>query len=219
VAVAVIVPIALRRRAERAAPHLTPAPPRGLVAAGIAYFSVIGVSFMLAEIGLLQRLGLVLGHPLYGLVVVLASLVGAAGLGSFITDRLPLERAPACFVPPLVTASLLLAIAWWLPGQAATLGAAPLATRIAFAAGLTAALGLSLGTAFPGGMRIFGATLRDETPWLWGLNGVGGVLASSGGIILAHELGLSALFVVAACGYVLLVPLLWRGVRALRSAA
>jgi hypothetical protein len=218
VAAAVVVPIALRRRAEREAPRVTPAPPRGLVAAGIAYFAVIGVSFMLAEIGLLQRLGLMLGHPLYGLVVVLASLVGAAGLGSFVTDRLPLDRAPACFVPPLVTASLLFAVAWFLPGQAAELAAAPLATRIAFAAGLTATLGISLGTAFPGGMRVFGATLRDEAPWLWGINGVGGVLASSGGIILAHELGLSALFVVAACGYVLLVPLLARGVAALRGA-
>jgi hypothetical protein len=46
--------------------------------AALGYFAAIGVGFMLAEIALLQRLTLVLGHPSYSLMVVLASLIGAA---------------------------------------------------------------------------------------------------------------------------------------------
>ena len=218
VVVAVVVPIALRRRSERASGGATRRPSRSLMAAGIAYFATIGVSFMLAEIGLLQRLGIVLGHPIYSLVVVLASLVGAAGVGSWISDKLPLHRAPWCFFFPIVTAGLLCALAFLLPSWSPVLAAAPLVERITFAATLSAVLGVVLGMAFPTGMRIFGPTLTEETPWLWGINGVGGVLASSGGIILAHEYGLSWLFLASAVGYVLLLPLIVRGLAAEREA-
>ncbi len=219
VAVAIVVPIALRRRAERASAVEARRPNPSLVAAGIAYFATIGVAFMLAEIGLLQRLGIVLGHPIYSLVVVLASLVGAAGVGSWLSDHLPLHRAPYCFVFPVVTACLLAGLGHFLPQWSPVLAAAPLTERIAFSAGISSVLGLALGMAFPSGMRIFGPTLAEETPWLWGINGVGGVLASSGGIILAHEYGLSWLFVASAVGYLLLLPLIARGLRAQRPAA
>src|SRR5262249_52829394 len=39
------------------------------------YFLLIGIGFMLVEIAILQRLSIVLGHPIYGLIVVLSSLV------------------------------------------------------------------------------------------------------------------------------------------------
>ena len=63
------------------------------LAGALAYFSIIGVAFMLVEIALLQRLSIVLGHPAFSLVVVLASLVASAGLGSLASDRLPLDGA------------------------------------------------------------------------------------------------------------------------------
>ena len=36
-----------------------------------------------------------------------------------------------------------------------------------------------MGMAFPAGMRTYAKELGDETPWLWGINGVAGVVASS----------------------------------------
>lgn len=185
--------------------------------AALAYFALIGVGFMLAEIGLLQRLSVVLGHPLYSLVVVLASLVGAAGVGSLLSDRLPLDRAPACYLFPLAIAALLVALSLLLPRYAPAVQPAELPVRIGFALAVTAALGLVLGLAFPAGMRIFRGALADETPWLWGINGIGGVLASSGGIIVALEWGLDWLFVSAAIAYALLVVAIAVGRRAVGS--
>ena len=170
------------------------------------WFAAIGVGFMLAEIALLQRLSLVLGHPTYSLLVVLSSLVGAAGLGSLLSDRLPLDRAPICFVYPVVLAAVLAAIALAWPTLSASVAAQGNAHRIGFAIAVCGVTGLCLGFAFPAGLRIARQALSAETPWLWGINGVGSVLASSLAIAIALSYGLTVLLLVAAACYLLLIP-------------
>src|SRR5690606_10918245 len=95
--------------------------------ASFAYFAAIGIGFMLAEIALLMRLSLALGNPAYSLMIVLSSLVGAAGLGALVSDRLPIAERPGCLLFPLLLAGVLVAIelAW----PASTLARAPQATR------------------------------------------------------------------------------------------
>jgi hypothetical protein len=177
--------------------------------AGLVYFSCIGVGFMLAEIALLQRLSLVLGHPSYSLMVVLSSLIGAMGLGSLLSDRLPLDRKPWAFVFPLVLAAVVAGLALGWPQLAAGVASAPTSTRIGFAVGVCAVLGLVLGVAFPVGMRLARRVHDAETPWLWGINGVGSVLASSLAMLIALSYGLTNLMLVGAAFYVLLVPAAW----------
>jgi hypothetical protein len=174
--------------------------------AGLAYFALIGVGFLLTEIALLQRLSLVLGHPAYSLMVVLSSLVGAMGLGSFLSDRLPLDRRPWCYVFPPVLAALITIVALGWSKFAATVSASPTPTRIEFAVAVCAGLGVALGCAFPAGMRLCKKTHFGETPWLWGINGVGSVLASSLAILIALGYGLTKLMLVSAVLYVLLIP-------------
>jgi hypothetical protein len=174
--------------------------------AALAYFAAIGIGFMLAEIALLQRLTLVLGHPSYSLMVVLASLVGAAGVGSLLSDRLPLTRAPYCYAFPIALVLLLSALALGWHAIAPRFMAAPTATRIGFALVITALTGLPLGLAFPTGLRLCRSLHDDELPWLWGINGAGSVLASSLAITIALEFGLRVLTLAAAGCYVLLLP-------------
>jgi hypothetical protein len=171
---------------------------------GLAYFLLIGVGFMLIEIAILQRLSIVLGHPIYGLIVVLSSLIAAAGVGSLVSDALPLSRAPYCYLFPLVIAGLVVAFALVWHGIAPSLIARETPVRIAWAFGVTLLIGLPLGVAFPVGMRIMREGHADETPWLWGLNGVGSVMASSLAILIALAGGLTVLLLVAAGCYVLL---------------
>ena len=65
--------------------------PRGLIGAGTAYFALIGTGFMLAEISLLQYFGVFLGHPIYAMGVCLFSLILSTGIGSLVSDRMPLS--------------------------------------------------------------------------------------------------------------------------------
>ena len=176
--------------------------------AAIAYFSLIGVGFMLAEIGLLQRLSLILGHPIYSLIVVLSSLVAAAGIGSLISDRLPLDRAPACFIYPAVIVAVLLVLALGWDEFASGMMAAATTTRVVFSVVVMAITGLFLGVAFPAGMRLVQESHPDETPWFWGMNGIGSVVASSLAVVIAVSFGLTAVLIVAAACYVLLIPII-----------
>ena len=80
-------------------------PPMG----GIVYFIFIGVGFMLVEMAMIQQLAILLGHPIYSLVVVLGGLVLSSGAGSLISDKLSVRstlqsRAPALAVTLAVIA-------------------------------------------------------------------------------------------------------------------
>ncbi len=62
------------------------------------FFGCIGMGFMFVEISQMQRLVIFLGHPTYGLSVVLFSLLLSSSLGSYLTQRVsradvPLARA------------------------------------------------------------------------------------------------------------------------------
>jgi hypothetical protein len=171
---------------------------------GLSYFLLIGVGFMLIEIAILQRLSIVLGHPIYGLIVVLSSLIAAAGVGSLASDALPLAKAPYCYVFPVSIGLLVIVFALIWPSISPTIIAAETPVRIAWAVGVTLLIGLPLGLAFPAGMRIMRESHADETPWLWGLNGVGSVMASSLAILIALAGGLTVLLFTAAACYFLL---------------
>ena len=48
----------------------------------VTYFCAIGMGFMLIEISQMQRLMVFLGHPVYGLGVVLFTILLFSGIGS-----------------------------------------------------------------------------------------------------------------------------------------
>ena len=51
---------------------------------------------MMAEIALLQRMSVFLGHPVYALSIVLFSLILSTGLGSLASERFALDRDRDC---------------------------------------------------------------------------------------------------------------------------
>ena len=59
-----------------------------------AFFVSIGLGFMLIETSQMQRLIIALGHPTYGLSVVLFALLLSSGIGSFLTTGVTAETAP-----------------------------------------------------------------------------------------------------------------------------
>ena len=71
---------------------------RAFVAFG-GYFSLIGLGFMLVEIGLMQKFSILLGHPIYSLSITLMSMILASGNGfmprphATANDAVPLSSA------------------------------------------------------------------------------------------------------------------------------
>src|SRR6202008_3339340 len=79
----------------------------------LVYFAAIGLAFMMVEIGQLERLIVFLGHPIYGLTVVLFVLLLSSSIGSLMLHRmagwiwlLPVVLAAFIFASPFVTSEL-----------------------------------------------------------------------------------------------------------------
>ncbi|HZP12010.1 MAG TPA: hypothetical protein VFB36_06290, partial [Nevskiaceae bacterium] len=185
-----------------------------LIASGTAYFALIGMGFMLAEISLLQYFGVYLGHPIYSLGVCLFSLILATGLGSLASARIGMI-APARFVAwACLVGIYLLILQHGLTGLFAATTAHPRATRIAISLTVVMPLGFLLGCAFPTGMRLVEAVDREPTPWFWGINGATGVLASVLAVIFSMAYGINVTMTLAALCYLALIPV----ARALRRS-
>jgi hypothetical protein len=171
----------------------------------IAYFGALGLGFIICEIALMQRLILLLGHPLYSLVVILFTILLASSLGSLYARRFAPEQIHrklgwiialvvvlvaigSTAIPPVVRAALPL----------------ELYPRMALAAALVFPFGFFMGMPFPLGLRRMSLDpTAAPVSALWGINGVASVVGSIGCIILAVVAGFTWVFVAGALCYVL----------------
>ena len=174
--------------------------PLGLRLAGPLYFSLIGIGFMLTEMGLLQRLSLLLGHPVYALSVLLFGLILSTSIGSWCSEVLPIRRLLLIVLPLLTCVSLFLLASFLSPIVTAWITSS-LKLRVLVSLALVAPTGLLLGFYFPIGMRIFGQRLPAQTPWYWALNGCFGVLSTAIAVLISIYAGISVNFYLAALCY------------------
>ena len=177
-----------------------------LVTYGTLYFALIGMGFMLIEIGLLQRMSIFLGHPVYSLSVLLSTLILSTGLGSFLSEKLSLHSNARLVSWGILTGIYAFSLPFSLGPLFAAFSAAELATRIALCVAFIAPAGILLGFGFPTGMRLVSAIDPKPTPWFWGINGAAGVLASIIAVTLSLALGIGATLVLGALCYLALIP-------------
>src|SRR5439155_20401025 len=52
---------------------------------GTLYFALIGLGFMFVEIGIIQRVSLFLGHPVYGMAIGLFGIIVFNGIGKLVS--------------------------------------------------------------------------------------------------------------------------------------
>jgi hypothetical protein len=170
--------------------------------AWLFYFGALGAGFMLLEVALLQRLVLLLGHPVYSLTITLFSLLLGTGVGSLVSRRVPssairpaAQRALAGIVILAIASAVGLAaivdlaIAW------------PLPARIAAAVALLVPIGVVLGIPLPAGIRLLAAARPALIPWGWGMNGALSVVGATAAVFLAMNWGFSATLSMAGLVY------------------
>ena len=204
---AVGVPMARRIRELRALPFWD-------VAAALGYFALIGLGFMLVEMGLLSRLSVFLGHPTLALAVLLGGVILFTGIGSLLSGNLDLERRALARFYPLVPCVLALAAAACIEPLMRTFTASSTPVRVLVSLLLVAVPALGLGLGFPLGLRL--AERMEERraapgsrprlgPWLWGVNGAFGVCASGLGLGISMLWGIPITLLVGAACYLLLL--------------
>jgi hypothetical protein len=154
---------------------------------------------------------LVLGHPTYALVFVLAGLLVATGVGSSLSPRLLKARASVS-VAALVTAGILALLPWGVIGPLARLTSdSSLSLRAAWTLGCAGVVGGALGLFFPAGLRY--VTRERATPLALAVNGATSVIGSIVAILVSVTFGISTTFVVGALAYLLVAgvgPWSWK---------
>ena len=165
----------------------------------LAFFAAIGLGFMLVEVSQMQRLIIFLGHPTYGLLVVLLTLLLSAGLGSFtVTPEITAGGARArlyALVGVLTVFGLL------TPPAIRAFEGSPTGLRIVVAVAMLAPAGLFMGMAFPVGMGWVASRTPELTPWLWGVNGATSVLATVLSVTIAVFSSITTAFWVGVFCY------------------
>jgi hypothetical protein len=177
----------------------------------LVLFGSIGFGFMFVELSQMQHLNVFLGHPVYGLTVVLFTLLLSTGIGSLATRRF----ARLQLVPALATAALVLA-AYGLvaPPLLRALAGSATPVRIVASVLLLFPAGCLMGMAFPLGMSRALAVQPELAPWLWATNGAASVCASVLAVILMLELGIGAALWTGVAFYLLA---LWAALSWVRS--
>ncbi len=178
-------------------------PPRVFWAA-FAYFAIIGLAFMLIQIAFLQRFSVYLGHPTYTFSIILFLMILSAGLGSFASERIDLDRHRSILWLPIAIAVAVLletvllqrvvdaTVGWGLPGRSLI---------VSF---FVAPLAFALGCCFPIGLRFVGRHSDRLSAWMWGVNGACGVMASILAVMSSLWLGIHVNLLAAALLYALL---------------
>jgi predicted membrane-bound spermidine synthase len=183
-----VVPAAVRTRAVWQ-PGLGPL---------LLYFTAIGFAFLAAEIAAIQQLGLLLGHPVYAVSVVLAVMLACSGAGSMWSDRVGAERGAT--VAAIISA-LLVACALLLLDIAHLVQPARFPVRALVAVGILGPIAFLMGGPFPLGLRTLASDDPTRVAWAWAMNGFASVVAAPLAALIALEAGTRWLFAAAAAGY------------------
>jgi hypothetical protein len=164
-------------------------------AALVTFFVAIGLGFMLVEISQMQRLIVFLGHPTYGLSVVLFALLLSSGLGSVTVPQLNSAsgRRSACARLALLV-GILFVFGLLTPALIDNFKSGTTPLRILIAILILLPIGFFMGMAFPMGMGLASKRSPALTPWLWGINGAMSVLGSVLAVVIALSAGISNSF-------------------------
>ncbi|MCA9401741.1 MAG: hypothetical protein KC713_08945, partial [Candidatus Omnitrophica bacterium] len=169
------------------------------------FFALIGLAFMIVEIGFLHKFVLYLGNPIYSFSVIISGLLFSLGLGALLSEQiftrchLSLKRM-ACVITILLFGMyhfLPYVIQW-------TLGFS-LMVKMIIALMTIAIAGFCMGMLFPQGLKVVSKEHNELVPILWGINGLMSVIGSTVGTYVSLFYGFNSLFLVGAILYFLLI--------------
>jgi hypothetical protein len=155
----------------------------GLRASGAGRYAVFfagtGLGYMAIEIALVQKFGLVLGHPNLAVSVVIAGLLLWTGVGSMASQQ-------QLLIP-------------WLQRQVGR----PFAGRVALVLAHLLPVGVLLGSFFPWALERLKAGSPSFAPWAWGINGIFSVVGPILSVAISTTWGMGALMLAAVPVYLL----------------
>ncbi len=172
------------------------------------YFSCLGIGYMVFEILLIKRSGIVLAPPAVAAAYVLAPFLLFSGLGSHTAGRIVIHpiRTRAVFlliIPCGYAAYAALGFMVSISGPA----------RLFLIPVLMAPAAFLMGMPFPLALKSFSTRRETLVPWAWAISGYMSVVGSSLAGVLAVTSGFGALLLLGTACYLLAALLFGKVVR------
>ena len=174
----------------------------------LAYFALIGLSFMLLEINMINRFTVFIGSPGASIAVVLTSILIASGVGSYVSGFgtwAPQNKIAFATVILFITALLLKFFAPLVFNACYALGASQ-ELRGIIAGLMIVPLGFGMGWFFPSGLRAIDISFSEAShliPWAISINGFASVVGSVIALPITLWFGFNNLFWLSLAGYIL----------------
>jgi hypothetical protein len=174
----------------------------------VVYFALLGAGFLMVEIALLQRFGLLLGDPVLTLAVTLGALLFGGGLGSLFSRRyLDGQLVRLITLAAVGTGIWTLISIFAYPALIGAVLPAALVIRVMATILMLLPLGFLMGIPFPGGLRLAGEVDARGIPLFWGMNAVASTLGAALATALALLAGFNVVVVVGAAVYLVIAAL------------
>ncbi len=170
------------------------------------YFLLTGIAYMFAQIGLMSKLELFLGNPLYSIAVVLAGYLLSNGAGSaWVGRRQARGQATPVWLPALASALAVPLLLLVVDGVLLHLLGWPLIVKLVIALATLFPLGFTLGMFYPIGVAMTVRRCHAQlVPMTFGLATLSSVLGSTWAIVAVINQGFRSIILQAAAIYVVL---------------
>ncbi|HAP43649.1 MAG: hypothetical protein A2087_14485 [Spirochaetes bacterium GWD1_61_31] len=167
----------------------------------IAYFAALGLSYMLIELFLIQRLGAFLSNPTYSASIVITLMLIMSATGSIVSTRFKRVRQWVVPVACLIICAGLFFYIFGLNPFLANFRAASLAVRILISALIIAPVAFFMGMPYPNGLDALQESRPHLLPWAWGMNGGLSVVGATLARIISVNNGFPVLLIFAILLY------------------
>ena len=171
--------------------------------AALIYFLLLGLAYMFLEMGFIQKMTLLIGHPVFGVAVTLLGFLVFSGCGSLFSARLFQSAVLRIWIAVLaiiiigIAEITLMAVSFeWLVGFSRI-------ARILLGLAIIAPLAFFMGMPFPSALKQLHLRSQPLVPWAWGVNGFASVTGVVLGTFLAISVGFTTLTLIALACYFL----------------
>lgn len=176
-----------------------------LVSVHFVYFAVIGFSYMLTEIMMIQHFERFIGSPTYSVLVVLGGFLLFNGIGSFISRYFNRVTLYACIgaIPVVLIVMLLLVDRLYV-----FFGDVGFVGRMVISALLLMPVAVLMGMPFPNAVeRIKQGTSAEYGTLMFGINGAFSTVGATASLLISVTHGFTISFMVGVIGYVIALGL------------
>jgi len=168
----------------------------------LLYFGLLGISYMLIEIVLIKKVSKYLANPIYSSSAIISALLISSGIGSYFSDYFSITRKKLVSYSIVFIAGYMLIILLAADRFFVSIESAPLLVKLAFSILIMIPLGAAMGIPFPSGVSVLKNRPDRSIPWAWSINGYFSVIASTGAVLIATNIGLTLTGIIAIGGYI-----------------